>query len=264
MNHPSPLRDTALKHIDLNADLGEGGLFDVEILRQVSSANIACGGHAGDADTMRQAIRLALEHQVVVGAHPSFLDRDNFGRVAMHPTPADLYRDLCRQFDQLLHIAHEEGAVVQHLKPHGALYNQAAKDANYGQVIIDVIRRYSTRLDAPALSLVALAGSPLVAQARQAGIIVIEEAFIDRRYQSDGSLVPRTQQGACLETLEEASKQCLRLVQRAEIEAFDGKIFSAHADTLCVHGDGAHAVELITHIRQQLNQHGISIAASKK
>lgn len=243
--------------IDLNADLGEGAQNDAAILKIVSSANIACGGHTGDIHSMRTAIRLARENQVSIGAHPSFVDRENFGRSMQHPVPEILFEQLCEQVSALIQIATEEGGVVQHLKPHGALYNQAANNAELGAVLIRVIQACQ-----PQCRLVTLAGSALVAQANAAGIQVIQEAFADRRYNRDGSLRARTFSDACIEEDAEAVQQTLNIVQRGQLQSLDDEWISLHADTLCVHGDGAHALHLLESIRSQLNQLGVTISSA--
>jgi UPF0271 protein len=242
--------------IDLNADLGEGGRYDTAILKIVSSANIACGGHTGDAHSMRTAIRLARENQVTIGAHPSFVDRENFGRSVQYPSPEILFEQLCEQVSKLIQIANEEGCVVQYLKPHGALYNQAAKDAELGEILIRVTKHCQ-----PRLRLVTLSGSALAAQANAAGIQVIQEAFADRRYNRDGSLRARSFPDACIEEAVEAVQQTLHIVQQAQVQSLSGELISIHADTLCVHGDGAHALHLLESIRTQLNKLGVAISS---
>ncbi|MFZ6819508.1 5-oxoprolinase subunit PxpA [Undibacterium sp. Ji22W] len=246
----------ASPRIDLNADLGEGGQYDEAILKIVSSANIACGGHTGNAHSMRTAIRLAHTNQVAIGAHPSFVDRENFGRCVQHSLPERLFEQLCEQVDALIQIAAQEGCVVQHLKPHGALYNQAANDAELGAILIRVIQHCQ-----PQMRLVALAGSALVTQARAAGMQVIQEAFADRRYNSDGSLRARTFPDACIEDDAEAIKQTFNLVQHQQLQSISGEAVAIHAETLCVHGDGVHALHLLESIRTQLLQLGVTIAS---
>lgn len=252
---PNMRHDTSLLQIDLNADLGEGGQFDADILKIVSSANIACGGHIGDTNSMRQAICLAQENQVAIGAHPSFVDKENFGRKIQHPAPPVLFDQLCRQVDHLFEVAEKENATVHHLKPHGALYNQAANDTELGEVLIRVIQR-----SARPLSLVALAGSKLVTQAQAAGISVIQEAFADRRYNSDGSLRARTYADACITDDVEAIQQTLQLVQHQQLTCIDGTLIPVYAQTLCVHGDGTHALQLLTSIRSTLKTFGVVVA----
>lgn len=247
-----------MKRIDLNADLGEGGAYDEAILQCVSSANIACGGHVGDETSMRLAVLLAKRYGVAAGAHPSFPDRANFGRLKMEIAPDQLLDSLRLQVQDLLRIAEQETYPLRHLKPHGALYHQAAYEAETGALLIRLILE-----DAPHLALCILAGSPLVAQARAAGVRVIEEAFADRAYQADGSLVPRSQAGACLETESDAITQALTIARREPVAACDGQLLHIHADSLCLHGDGAHALQLTTAVRAALLDHGFNITAKQ-
>jgi UPF0271 protein len=256
MPEAAPQAPRRQRFIDLNADLGEGGAHDEAILAIVSSANIACGGHTGDAQSMRTAVRLAQANGVAIGAHPSFVDRDNFGRTAQHPPLDVLFTQLCEQVDQLKQIASQEGCVLQHLKPHGALYNQAANDPVLGNVLIRVIQHCN-----PQLRLVALAGSKLVKQAQAANLHVIQEAFADRRYNQDGSLRARTFADACIDEAAEAVQQTLSIVEQGQLRSVDGNWIQLHADSLCVHGDGTHALYLLEAIRSKLIAHSFTIAA---
>jgi UPF0271 protein len=251
-----PPQTLAPFHIDLNADLGEGAQHDAEILSFVSSANIACGGHAGDERSMEVALDLAKQRHVSVGAHPSFMDRVNFGRTNMHPPLEELYRDLCTQVLTLMQIAQKQGLNLAHLKPHGALYNQAAKDHALGAVLIRVIQHCD-----PQLRLVGLAGSALIKQAKEAGMTVYEEAFADRRYNDDASLVARNLPDACIDDSDEALTQSLLLIEKSQIATLNGNTISARADTLCVHGDGHHALQLIEKIHRELTKRGIQITS---
>ena len=174
--------------IDLNADLGEGCASDAELLTLVSSANIACGFHAGDAQTMQACVREAIKNGVAIGAHPSFPDRENFGRRAMQLPPETVYAQTLYQIGALAAITRAQGGVMCHVKPHGMLYNQAAKEAQ----LADAIARAVYACD-PALILVGLAGSELIRAGKQYGLVTREEVFADRGYQADGSLVPRSQ-----------------------------------------------------------------------
>lgn len=248
-----------MRSIDLNADLGEGGAYDEAILQCVSSANIACGGHTGDVRSMRLALQTAKRYGVAVGAHPSFPDPANFGRVAMSIAAESLYTSLRDQLLQLLAIAEQENYPLSHLKPHGALYHQAAYQADTGALLIRLIQEH-----APHLALCILAGCPLVAQASGAGLRVIAEAFADRAYQPDGSLVPRSQPGACLENDTDAIVQALALATGEPFKSIDGQLIQIHADSLCLHGDGAHALQLTTAVRAALLASGFNIAAQHK
>lgn len=240
--------------IDLNADLGEGGSYDAEILRIVSSANIACGGHAGDQQSMRVAIQLAKAHKVTIGAHPSFVDRVNFGRSAQNPHPDLLFKQLCEQVSLLANIAAQENYRLHHLKPHGALYNQAAHDVALGEVIIQVIHACD-----PSLTLVGLAGSPLLAQAQIAGIKTKAEAFADRRYNKDATLRARSFADACIECDDDAIQQVLNLIEQQQVVSVDGQMIHVEAQTICVHGDGEHALHLLKSIRNKCTELGYTI-----
>lgn len=240
--------------IDLNADLGEGGAYDAEILQIVSSANIACGGHTGDQQSMREAVRLAKAHKVAIGAHPSFVDRVNFGRSAQNPHPDLLFQQLCEQVSQLANIAKQENYPLQHLKPHGALYNQAAHDAVLGEVIIRVIRACD-----PSLTLIGLAGSALLTQAQNAGIKTKAEAFADRRYNKDATLRARSFADACIESDDDAIQQVLNLIEQQQVVSVDGQKIHIEAQTICVHGDGEHALHLLKSIRDKCTELGYTI-----
>jgi UPF0271 protein len=257
---PEPqTKQKQLFSIDLNADLGEGASCDAQILALVSSANIACGGHAGDEDSMRIAVQLAQQYGVTIGAHPSFADRENFGRKIQTPPYDHVAQDLRDQISSLMRISAKQGAQLRHVKPHGALYNQAAFDPVLADIVIQVMRDI-----APELSLVALAGSPIVGWARAAGLQVISEAFADRRYRTDGSLVPRSQANACIEHGDEAVAQSLQLIEKHQLCAADGDIIKVQADTICVHGDGVHALATIQALRAAFDERGIEITSPTK
>lgn len=230
--------------IDLNADLGEGSVNEEAILALVSSANIACGGHTGDTQSMRLALQLAKRYGVAVGAHPSFPDREHFGRKPMQIESAMLFRSLQQQIQDLATIAVEVGIPLGHIKPHGALYNQAASDPRLIELMIELILSLGN-----VYKLFALAGSQLATRARAAGIEVIEEAFADRRYRKDGSLVPRDLPGAVIESISDAIQQSLTLIQSHHLQSIEQEPITMHAQTLCVHGDGAHALALIRELR---------------
>jgi UPF0271 protein len=242
--------------IDLNADLGEGMDCDAAILACVSSANIACGGHAGDAESMRTAVRLALQHGVALGAHPSFVDRENFGRSEMHLPLAQVVDMISVQIEALRLIVREEGAVLTHVKPHGALYNQAARDPALAQAIVQAV----AALD-PGLRIFGLSGGALIAAAQQAGLAVAAEVFADRRYQRDGSLASRNLPGATIEEQPLALAQAMRLVRQGRVLALDGHDLSLNVDSVCLHGDGSHAMVLAQLLKLTLQQQGIAVRA---
>ncbi|ANI28495.1 LamB/YcsF family protein [Yersinia entomophaga] len=243
--------------VDLNADLGEGCANDRELLQLVSSANIACGFHAGDAEIMRQSVRWALEFRVAIGAHPSFPDRENFGRTAMQLPPETVYAQVIYQLGALAAIVRAEGGRMQHVKPHGMLYNQAAKDPQLADAIAQAVKAVDSNL-----RLVGLAGSELILAGQRAGLSTRQEVFADRRYQADGSLVPRNEPDALIESDELALSQTLEMVQQRRVQSRDGIWVPVQADTVCVHGDGAHALAFARRLYDSFIQKNISISAS--
>lgn len=242
--------------VDLNADLGEGCENDRALLQLVSSANIACGFHAGDAQTMLQSVRWALQYGVAIGAHPSFPDRENFGRTAMQLPPETVYAQVIYQLGALAAIARAEGGKMVHVKPHGMLYNQAATDPQ----LADAIARAVYSVD-PALKLVGLAGSQLIRAGDRLGLATTQEVFADRRYQSNGNLVPRSQPDALIESDELALQQTLMMVQQQKVVSRDGVAVPVQADTVCLHGDGEHALAFARRLREAFHQQNIQVSA---
>jgi UPF0271 protein len=222
--------------IDLNCDLGEGAPHDAKLMPLISSANIACGAHAGDAATMRRNLELARKHGVAAGAHPGYRDRANFGRVELALAPREVFQLVQEQIRELQQIAADVGTRLTHVKPHGALYNQAASDPALAEAIAAAVHEID-----PRLCLFGLAGSALITAARARGLVAASEIFADRRYQPDGSLVPRTHPDAHISDPTEACTQVLRLIR-------DGR-----ADTVCIHGDGPQAVTFADCLRSALN-----------
>ncbi|MDM2972595.1 5-oxoprolinase subunit PxpA [Citrobacter sp. CK198] len=243
-------------NIDLNADLGEGCASDAALLQLVSSANIACGFHAGDAQTMLASVREALKNGVAIGAHPSFPDRENFGRTAMTLPPETVYAQTLYQIGALAAIARAEGGVMRHVKPHGMLYNQAAKDPQ----LADAIARAVHACD-PSLILVGLAGSELIRAGEHYGLTMRQEVFADRGYQADGSLVPRTQPGALVEDEEHALAQTLGMVESGRVKSITGEWANVVAQTVCIHGDGEHALAFARRLRAAFEERSIRIMA---
>ena len=237
--------------IDLNCDLGEGAGHDAELMPLITSANIACGGHAGDAATMRATVALAQKHGVAVGAHPGFPDRANFGRVELAVTPDEVHGLVLDQIRRLQALA-----PVRHVKLHGALYNMAARDAALARAAVDAIYE----LD-PKLILFGLAGSQMIAVAEACGLPVASEVFADRTYQADGALTPRTQSDALITDVAVAMAQVRRMVREGKVRATDGTDVLIRADTVCVHGDGANPVEFARRLRHELSAAGIEIKA---
>ncbi|EOT8832314.1 5-oxoprolinase subunit PxpA [Escherichia fergusonii] len=242
--------------IDLNADLGEGCASDAELLTLVSSANIACGFHAGDAQTMQASVREAVKNGVAIGAHPGFPDRENFGRTAMQLPPETVYAQTLYQIGALAAITHAEGGVMRHVKPHGMLYNQAAKDPQ----LADAIAKAVYACD-PALILVGLAGSELIRAGKHYGLTTRQEVFADRGYQADGSLVPRSQPGALIEDEEQSLAQTLEMVQNGRVKSITGEWTPVEAQTVCLHGDGEHALAFARRLRAAFLERGIAVQA---
>lgn len=240
--------------IDLNCDLGEGAGQDTELMPLITSANIACGAHAGDVMTMRDTIMLALQHGVAIGAHPGFADRENFGRRELALSPAEVRALVLEQTQLLQDLATRCGATVTHVKPHGALYNLAAREAPIAEAVASGVR--SCGVD---LVLFALAGSASVAAGRAAGLRVAEEVFADRTYQADGSLTSRSRADALIADEFVAVGQALRMAREGRVRATDGTEVAIRADTLCLHGDGVHAVEFAQRIRAGFAQAGVEV-----
>ena len=242
--------------IDLNADLGEGAPYDEELLQIVSSANIACGGHAGDAETMARTVQMAIGNGVAVGAHPGYPDREGFGRESGFMRGDALYESLTGQVTLLADLAAQQGARLAHVKPHGALYNDAVRDAE----LADVIARVAA--EAPGSpAFMGMAGTELEAAAARHDLPFIAEAFIDRAYEADGTLVSRKEPGAVHEDLNVATTQAARLAIDGRVTARNGDEISVQADTLCIHGDTAGAAEKARAVRDVLESRGVEIRA---
>lgn len=242
--------------IDLNADLGEGDAFDDELLQIVSSCNVACGGHAGDTESMTRTVRSAIANGVAVGAHPGYPDRDGFGRRSHFLVGAELYDSLSEQVTELADIAAHLGAKLAHVKPHGALYNDAVRDAE----LADIIARVAA--EAPGKpAFVGMADTELQYAAERHGLPFVAEAFVDRAYEPDGTLVPRSEPGAVHEDLNVATTQAVRLAEAGEATARNGDLVAVRADTLCIHGDTPGAAEKARAVRDVLESHGVEIRA---
>lgn len=243
-----------MKHVDLNVDLAEGCGNDERLLQLVSSANVACGLHAGDYNEMRKAIHWAKENGVRVGAHPSFPDRENFGRTPMHLPDDELKACLRYQLGAVKALCQAENVPLHYVKPHGALYNQAAKDPALARLIAETVKGFD-----PNLKLMGLSGSLMLTVAAEVGLGVIAEVFADRHYLADGSLVPRTRPDALVESDEKAIAQVLQMVEQQAVTSVEGFTIPIQADSICLHGDGAHAVEFAEKIRIALAERHIQI-----
>ncbi|WP_311224125.1 MULTISPECIES: 5-oxoprolinase subunit PxpA [unclassified Acidovorax] len=248
-------------HIDLNSDLGESlGAWhmgdDAAMLGIVTSANVACGFHAGDAAGILATLKAAKAEGVAVGAHVSYPDLAGFGRRNMDVASADLVADVIYQIGALQGLATAAGTRVSYVKPHGALYNTIAHDPRQARDVITAMREID-----PALVLVALAGSPLIGWAQDAGLRVVAEAFADRAYTPQGALVSRREPGAVLHDAQHIADRMLRLVCDGTLEAIDGSTVRIQADSLCVHGDSPGAVAIGRQLRARLEQEGVAITA---
>lgn len=230
--------------IDLNCDLGEGAGNDEAIMPYITSANIACGFHAGDEKTMRETLRLAKRFGVNAGAHPSWDDRENFGRREMSASSEEVEKLVFEQIQTLAGIAKEEGVTLTHVKPHGALYNQSAKDVELAKAIAWVVKSISIDL-----ILVGLAGSRSIEAGREMGLRVASEGFPDRGYNADGSLISRLLPGALIEAPEDVARHAIELVKMGRL------------DTLCLHGDHPNAAANAKLLRDVLLKNGVEITA---
>lgn len=241
--------------IDLNADLGEGAPHDAELLALVSSANISCGAHAGDADSIASAIHLAHAHAVRIGAHPSYPDRVNFGRKFMQLAFPSLRNHLLYQLHALRGIVHSQGAQLTHIKPHGALYNQAAMDARLAEDLVLIFQEFD-----PQIAIVGLAGSQLIHRANQLGMRTIAEGFADRRYTAQGTLEPRSVPDAVIHDSQQAVAQCLEMICEGRVTTTQGQRVKVQIDSICLHGDTPEALCFARAIVAALDAEGIAIA----
>ena len=245
---------TSRRAIDLNADCGEGVGDDAALIPLVSSANLACGFHAGEPDILHVSVQLCRDHGVAVGAQPSLADREGFGRRELPVTPDQVYTLVLYQIGAVAAFCRASNVALRHVKPHGALYNMAARDASLAVAVAAAVHDFD-----PALILFGLADSALTRAGSEAGLQIANEAFIDRRYRADGSLAPRGTPGALIDEIDVAVAQALSIVQSRPIQTVDGELLVLEADTLCLHGDGPHAIDLARQVRSALNESGIVI-----
>lgn len=245
--------------IDLNCDMGEvpeaiaDGTQEA-LLRSITSANVACGGHAGDKETMRATIEQAMRWNVAIGAHPGYADRANFGRLELKMTPSAIADSVFEQVRALAEIAGECGAQVVHVKPHGALYNQAARNGEIAEAIAAGVSRWKKDV-----VMVGLAGSAMLEVFHGAGFAVAAEAFADRRYETDGSLRPRMFEDALIRDPAQAARQALSIVERGKAASWDGTEVAVKAQTICIHGDTPGAPEIAAAVGEALRGGGIQV-----
>jgi UPF0271 protein len=240
--------------IDINCDLGEGIGNDELIMPYISSANIACGFHAGNAETMEQTIGLCIKHSVAIGAHPSFYDKKNFGRTELHLPANEIYDLIILQLRSIDKIAKSQQAQLHHVKPHGALYNLAAKDQETAAAIARAVIDYDENL-----VLFGLSGSFLIMEGKALGLQTASEVFADRTYQDNGSLTPRSQKNALIDNVDRCVSRVLQMVTNKKVTTISRKKIPVDADTVCIHGDGKHAVEFAKAIHEALKENNIEI-----
>jgi UPF0271 protein len=250
-----------MQAIDLNCDMGEAfGNYpmpnDDILMDYITSANIACGFHAGDPEVMQHTVKMAVQKGVAIGAHPGLPDLQGFGRRDMKISPNEAYQMTLYQIGALYGFVKAAGGKLHHVKAHGALYNMAAKDAGLAKAIVEAVHDFDS-----ALILYALAGSEMIEAAKKTGIVTASEVFADRTYQDDGSLTPRNQSNALLTEEQQSIKQVLLMVQQQKVVSVNQKAVPLKAETLCLHGDGMHAVEFAKMINEKLKQEGITIKA---
>jgi len=250
-------------HIDLNCDLGESfGAYtlgnDATLMPLITSANIACGFHAGDPQVMARTVRLAVQHGVAIGAHPGFADLVGFGRRALDATPDEIENDVLYQIGALAAFARAEGVSLAHVKPHGALYNLAATRPPIANAIARAVARFDS-----TLILVGQPNSALERAAREYRLRFAREGFADRAYNRDGTLRSRREPGALIDDPQRAAEQALQMVRAQTVTTPEGETIAMPVDTLCVHGDSPHAVEILRAVRAALQQNGVKVMALK-
>jgi 5-oxoprolinase (ATP-hydrolysing) subunit A len=253
-----------MKFIDLNSDLGESfGAYkignDHEVLKYISSANIACGYHAGDHNVMVETVKLAKKCGVQMGAHPGFPDLAGFGRRNMLLSPQEIYNLVVYQIGALAAVCKVSGTLLSHVKPHGALYNMAAKNVEIAKAIAAAVADVDS-----SLVLFALAGSEMVRAGEEKGLFVAQEVFADRTYQPDGTLTPRQEKYAMIHDSDIAIERVIRMIQESKVTTTDGTDIEIKADTICVHGDGEQALEFVSKLKQDLLSENILLRKSWK
>lgn len=240
--------------IDINCDMGEGMLNDASLMPFISSANIACGYHAGNEDIIKRTIELALENNVAIGAHPSYNDRENFGRLSQSIALVELAELIGDQISLFEKITNQMGCKIHHVKLHGALYNDCAKDALLSKIVAQTIQAID-----PSIMLYGLSGSHTIKEARAIGLRSVQEVFADRTYQANGQLTPRYLDHALITDPIESAKQVLSMVLDQELKADDGTMIAVNAETVCIHGDHEAAVEIAKNLFNTLQQYKIEI-----
>lgn len=242
--------------IDLNCDMGEGMPFDEQIFPYISSANIACGYHAGSEKIMKRSVELALQHHVAIGAHPGFADKENFGRKEMYMSDENYYSLIIEQLTVLKKVIDACNATLHHVKPHGALYNMAVKNKALAAVIAQVVKDFNDKL-----ILYGLSGSYLISEAKALNLQTASEVFADRTYQDDATLTPRSHPDALIKDGNISVEQVLQMIERGTVTSVNNETIPIVAETICIHGDNEHAAAFAKHIYHTLKQNKIEIKA---
>lgn len=257
--HPERAAGPA-RTIDLNADMGEGfgryRLDEKALWARVTSASIACGFHAGDPVVMRDTVATAMSHGVTIGAHPGYPDLTGFGRRDLAATPAEVEAIVVYQIGALQGVCAAAGGRLRYVKPHGSLYNRAARDVPTAEAIARAVHSVD-----PSLALLGLAGSAMMEAAALMGVRGVNEAFVDRAYRSDGTLVPRSESGAVLTNVDAIAERALGMVESQTVQAVDGTVISVLAESLCTHGDGPDAIAIVRAVRARLERAGVILAS---
>lgn len=240
--------------IDINADVGEGIGNEFQLLPLISSCNIACGGHVGDEESMKTIVRLAKQHKVKIGAHPSFPDRKNFGREMMQISHTALYHSIKNQIETLSNIARKEQVLLNHVKPHGALYNLALKDKSTAEVVVEVMKRFHQ-----PFKLFVPYGSVIADIAQQEQIKIVYEAFADRNYNEDLSLVSRNEENALILNSDDVFSHVYNMIINKKVKTISGVEVAIKVDTFCIHGDNPKVLKLALDLKQKLETEGIQI-----
>jgi 5-oxoprolinase (ATP-hydrolysing) subunit A len=235
--------------MDINCDMGEGMGNEEQLIPFINSANIACGYHAGNTAIMLQTIQLCLQHAIHIGAHPSFNDKENFGRKAMQLSSAEIYTLVTEQLKIINAITVENNAILHHVKPHGALYNMAAVDAELSAVIVQAVKDFNA-----ALIYYGLSGSVMITAANKIGLQTANEVFADRTYQDDGTLTPRNKPNALFTNTSDVQQQVLKFKKENKVTTVSGKDIFMQADTVCIHGDGEQAVDFAKAVYKILHE----------
>ena len=240
-------------HIDLNCDLGEGGAYDAQLMGLITSCNIACGGHYGDEASIAQTLKLAKQHKVKVGAHPSYPDFDNFGRKSLTLSAKDLKRTLKEQIERINTIAIEHNYPLTHIKPHGALYNDASRNPNIAELIIETVQELDLNL--PIFS----PPNSVLSKLSKGKIDIINEGFSDRNYTKDYTLVSRQHPNALLKTTSQIVNHVVNMVKKNRLKTVEGDILQIKVDTICMHSDTKNAVQHLRKLRDELAENDIEV-----